>query len=88
MNKTSQWIREGQDVRKIEHTKSLETILMIFTIYIKDYYGHIWQTSNSAAELSFTYMTNMYMPTHTRFGPFAVGAVLACNVALSWYSLS
>lgn len=52
-------------------------------LWLKDYYGHVWHTSNTAASLSFNYMTNMYMPSHTRFGPFAVGAVLACNVMLS-----
>ena len=52
-------------------------------LWIKDYYGHVWHTENSAAALSFQYMSSMYMPSHTRFGPFAVGAFLACNVMLS-----
>ena len=45
--------------------------------WVESYYGHVWHTDNSAAQLSMTYMDNMYMPTHTRCGPFFVGGFLA-----------
>lgn len=47
--------------------------------WLKSYYGHVWQTSNAAKAMSREYMLALYMPTHSRFGPFAVGGLLACN---------
>lgn len=51
--------------------------------WMEDYFGHEWLTSNSAAQTSNVYLSSMYMPTHTRFGPFAVGGFLACSVLLA-----
>jgi len=51
--------------------------------WIRDYYRHEWRTSNSAAEFAIFYINYMYSRTHTRFGPFAVGGVLACNYYLA-----
>lgn len=48
--------------------------------WLKVFYGHVWQTTNAAKEISREYMLALYMPTHSRFGPFAVGGLLACNV--------
>jgi hypothetical protein len=48
--------------------------------WMKVYYGHVWQTTNSAHDLSREYLGALYMPTHSRFGPFAVGGLLACNI--------
>jgi hypothetical protein len=48
--------------------------------WMKVYYGHIWHTTNSAHALSREYLGALYMPTHSRFGPFAVGGLLACNI--------
>jgi peptidoglycan/LPS O-acetylase OafA/YrhL len=46
--------------------------------WMQTYYGHIWQTTNDAVALSQEYISALYMPTHSRFGPFAVGGFLAC----------
>lgn len=45
-----------------------------------------WKTTNAAAHLSHVYMNGLYLPTHTRFGPMAIGAFLGCNLYLSWFS--
>jgi peptidoglycan/LPS O-acetylase OafA/YrhL len=50
--------------------------------WIQQVYNHTWQTRNTAAQLAHVYMNGMYNPTHTRFGPFAVGGFLATNVFL------
>lgn len=51
--------------------------------WITTHYGHGWKTSNSASALSMVYINGMYQPLHTRFGPFIVGGILACNIFLS-----
>ena len=51
--------------------------------WIKDTYGHEWKTKNTQVELAQGYMTKMYIPTHTRIGPFFVGGVVACCVFLA-----
>lgn len=48
--------------------------------WVESYYNHTWHSDNSAVQLSMKYMDNMYMPTHTRCGPYFVGAFLACCV--------
>lgn len=62
---------------------SLNLICLTVSMFLPYDALDVWQTSNSAAELSFTYLKGLYQPTHTRFGPFAVGAFLACNVHLA-----
>lgn len=44
--------------------------------------GHTWLTKQdpSAQLYSGNYLLQMYCPTHTRYGPFAVGGILACNL--------
>ena len=54
--------------------------------WIEITYNHIWSTANTAHTLAMEYMMYMYMPTHTRFGPFFVGGVLACNYQLIYRS--
>ena len=51
--------------------------------WIQEHFGHTWKTKNTQVELAQGYMTKMYNPTHTRIGPFFVGAVVACNVFLA-----
>jgi peptidoglycan/LPS O-acetylase OafA/YrhL len=51
--------------------------------WIEQRFDHTWLTSNSAKELAQTYIDNMYNPTHTRYGPFAVGGILGCNLFLA-----
>ena len=46
-------------------------------------YNHQWHTKNDAHDISEYYFNNMYSPTHTRFGPFLIGGILACNLALT-----
>jgi peptidoglycan/LPS O-acetylase OafA/YrhL len=47
--------------------------------WMQAHYGHIWHTTNDALALSQEYLSALYMPTHSRFGPFAVGGFLACT---------
>jgi len=54
--------------------------------WIADTYGHTWHTTNSAASLAHVFMNGMYLPTYTRFGPFAAGGFLATNVLLAQMS--
>ena len=54
--------------------------------WIADTYGHTWHTTNSAAPLAHVFMNGMYLPTYTRFGPFAAGGFLATNVLLAQMS--
>jgi peptidoglycan/LPS O-acetylase OafA/YrhL len=51
--------------------------------WLADQYTHVWRTSNSAAHIGHVYMNGMYNPTHTRFGPYAAGALLACSLVLA-----
>mmetsp|Transcript_7385 Transcript_7385/g.16932 ORF Transcript_7385/g.16932 Transcript_7385/m.16932 type:complete len:432 (-) Transcript_7385:3-1298(-) len=51
--------------------------------WLADTYNHHWKTTNSASELSHSFMNGLYLPTHTRFGPYAAGGILACNVYLA-----
>lgn len=51
---------------------------------IQNVYNFTVNADNTAANaFTLDYVTYMYYPTHTRFGPFAVGGVLACNVFMS-----
>lgn len=51
--------------------------------WIQNYYGHVWRTKNTAVDMAQGYLVAMYNPTHTRIGPFFVGAIVACNVYLA-----
>jgi len=53
--------------------------------WIKEVYSHAWKTEKNkiVSDFAKVYLDAMYMPTHTRFGPFAVGGVLACNLFLA-----
>lgn len=51
--------------------------------WMQHQYNHTWHTKNDAHEISEYYFNNMYSPTHTRFGPFLIGGILACNLALA-----
>ena len=51
--------------------------------WIAGRYNHSWKTANSASAFTQNYLDNMYTPTHTRYGPFAVGAIMACNLYLA-----
>lgn len=54
--------------------------------WIEQRFSHTWLTPNSAKALAQTYIDNMYNPTHTRYGPFAVGGILGCNLYLATLS--
>lgn len=56
--------------------------------WMQAHYGHIWQTNNDALALSQEYLSALYMPTHSRFGPFAVGGFLACTFYTSLQDLT
>lgn len=60
-------------------------LLMTDTSYkwFQSTYSHVWRATNDFAGASHIYFNNMYSPFHTRFGPFAVGAFLACNVNIA-----
>lgn len=49
-------------------------------MWIAGRYDHDWKTSNTAGDFTQNYLDNMYTPTHTRYGPFAVGGIMACNL--------
>ena len=51
--------------------------------WMEEYFGHEWQTESSAIDKTHEYLNKMYFPSHTRFGPFMVGAVVATTVLLS-----
>lgn len=51
--------------------------------WIRETYSHTWHTSNDANVISQEYLNTLYMPTHSRFGPFGVGVFLACAVYLA-----
>lgn len=51
--------------------------------FLAERYAHRWRSSNSAAHIGHAYMNGMYNPTHTRFGPYAAGALLACTLILT-----
>ena len=48
--------------------------------WIAGRYDHDWKTSNTAGDFTQHYLDHMYTPTHTRYGPFAVGGIMACNL--------
>lgn len=52
-------------------------------MWIEQRYNHTWRTKNSAGAFVMKYLNEMYMPTHTRYGPFAVGGIMACNLYLA-----
>jgi peptidoglycan/LPS O-acetylase OafA/YrhL len=51
--------------------------------WIAENWGHKWMTSNTAKDFAHEYMLKMYNPTHTRYGPFTVGGILACSLYLA-----
>lgn len=51
--------------------------------WIRDYFPHPWPSTYAFNPVAHQYLYYMYTPTHTRFGPFMVGGVLACNVVLA-----
>ena len=51
--------------------------------WMEEFFGHEWQTSTSAIDKTHEYLNKMYFPSHTRFGPFMVGGVVACCLLLS-----
>lgn len=51
--------------------------------WMETFFGHEWQTSTSAIDKTHEYLNKMYFPTHTRFGPFMVGGVVACCLLLA-----
>lgn len=51
--------------------------------WIKDHFQHHWPSPIPLDRYSTHYVNHMYQPTHTRFGPFTIGAILACNVFLA-----
>lgn len=51
--------------------------------WMETFFGHEWKTTSSAVDITHEYVSNMYMPTHTRFGPFMVGGVVACSLLLA-----
>jgi hypothetical protein len=52
--------------------------------WIQQTYGHNFAAVNDPEVVSYSmnYVNNMYSPTHTRFGPYCIGALLATNVYL------
>jgi peptidoglycan/LPS O-acetylase OafA/YrhL len=51
-------------------------------------YNHTWYSTNEQSYISEYYFNNMYSPTHTRFGPFLIGGILACNLTLQQVTVS
>lgn len=51
--------------------------------WMENFFGHEWQTTANAIDKTHEYLTKMYFPTHTRFGPFMVGGVVACSLLLA-----
>ena len=51
--------------------------------WVRDHYQHEWLAPYEFHPEGFEYINSMYLPTHTRFGPFLVGGVLACNLLLA-----
>lgn len=51
--------------------------------WMEEFFGHQWRTSNSAVHKTHAYLNNMYLPTHTRFGPIAVGGFMACCLLMA-----
>eukprot|EP01063_Lacrimia_lanifica_P003803 TRINITY_DN12079_c0_g1_i9.p1 TRINITY_DN12079_c0_g1~~TRINITY_DN12079_c0_g1_i9.p1 ORF type:complete len:450 (+),score=143.55 TRINITY_DN12079_c0_g1_i9:75-1424(+) len=52
-------------------------------LWLAEKYNHTWATPNDAHAVSHAYINGMYNPPWMRFGPFAVGALLACQVTLA-----
>jgi len=51
--------------------------------WMEVFFGHEWKTTNSAVDVTHEYLNKMYFPTHTRYGPFMVGGVVACSLLLA-----
>ena len=53
--------------------------------YLSEKYPHKWLMSPSLEAVSYNhnYFNKMYSPTHARFGPYAIGVLMACNFLLA-----
>jgi hypothetical protein len=51
--------------------------------WMEEFFGHKWQATSSAIDQTHEYLNKMYFPSHTRFGPFMVGGVMACCLLLA-----